>query len=460
LTKLAETAADPRTRLHGLWTLDGTDTIEKSTVIKALQDPSRDVRVSAIRIAERWLTPPDSEIQAAVLKCVDDPDWWVHEQLAASLGELPPGPRETALAKLLEKHAEDPVVMDAALSGLRGREIATLTKLLEPTVQTIQRETAIAMVTATIMRGADDTAVQAVFDRAAESTRPRWQRSAILQGAEISVLGATMPGPRRGPEPGSVGNSICPTCPPVGGGPGGSSAFGGGRGRAGAPAAGGDAAGAPAPAGAAADSVTAAAPGRGAAGGRGGAGGGRGRGNAGALLRLAREPASLSSLAGGSDELAPRAASLLARIEWPGKPGASAPVTPLTPVEQQRFNAGQQTFVAICAACHQEDGRGKERVAPSLVGSALATASADIPTRILLNGKEGPIGLMPPLGQTFTDEQIAAVLTYVRRQWGNSATPVDPALVKDTRAATASRTRPWTNDELMALAGAGRGGGH
>jgi hypothetical protein len=59
---------------------------------------------------------------------------------------------------------------------------------------------------------------------------------------------------------------------------------------------------------------------------------------------------------------------------------------------------------------------------------------------------------MPPLGASFTDQQIAAVLTYIRREWGHGASPVTPALVKDVRAATASRTRPWTNDELAKLA--------
>ena len=66
---------------------------------------------------------------------------------------------------------------------------------------------------------------------------------------------------------------------------------------------------------------------------------------------------------------------------------------------------------------------------------------------------------MPPLGSSLSDEQIAGALTYVRRQWGNSASAVDPETVKQMRASTASRTRPWTNQELLDLAaGAGRGG--
>ena len=90
-----------------------------------------------------WATP-NSPIQAAVLKLIDDPDWAVREQLAASLGALPPGPKETALASLLQRHGDDPVAMDAALSGVRGSEPAVLEKLLQPDApQTAAREAAI-----------------------------------------------------------------------------------------------------------------------------------------------------------------------------------------------------------------------------------------------------------------------------------------------------------------------------
>jgi len=116
---------------------------------------------------------------------------------------------------------------------------------------------------------------------------------------------------------------------------------------------------------------------------------------------------------------------------------------------------GQALYQSICLPCHQDDGRGKEGLGPSLVGSVFATAAPTIPSRILINGKEGPVGLMPPLGQVLTDEQIASVLTYVRRQWGNMGTPVDSQAVKDTRAAVSARTRPWTNAELTALVGGG-----
>jgi mono/diheme cytochrome c family protein len=429
LERLAASAPEPRTRVHALWTLQGLDALDATLVVRALADPSRDVRANAVRLAEPFLSATDASVQAAVMKRLDDPDWSVRQQLAASLGALPPGARETALTSVLERYAADPVVVDGALSGLRGGEVTVLRNLLRNATATSSRDAAITMLAATIVRGAQDQAVESVFELAADTSRPDWQRSAILRGAEVSLRGAAAPGSPRGGRASGAGpiGDVDPTARGGRNGPGGAPAFPregtAGRG-AGAPAAGGAA--------------------------RGGRGGGN-------VVRFNHEPVALSTLAGQPGELGTRAKALLARIEWPGKPGASAPVAPLTADEQRRFTAGQKVYESICQACHQEDGRGKEEVAPPLAGSALATAAATVPVRILLNGKEGTVGLMPPIGQTFTDDQIADVLTYVRRQWGNVGTPVDVQTVKDTRAAVASRTRPWTNDELTALDRGGRG---
>jgi len=131
LVKLATNAPDWRTRLHALWTLDGLDAIEHGTVQTALNDQQRDVRVSAIRIAERWLGGEARDpVQTAVLQKLHDPDWAVRQQLAASIGVLPPSLREPAAIEMLERYGNDPVVVDATLSGLRGREAAVLERLL------------------------------------------------------------------------------------------------------------------------------------------------------------------------------------------------------------------------------------------------------------------------------------------------------------------------------------------
>ena len=129
--KLATDASDWRTRLHALWTLDGLDAIEPQTVVTALNDQARDVRVSAIRIAERWLgAGVGYPIHTAVLQKIYDADWAVRQQLAASIGVLPPSVREPMAVEMLERYGNDPVIVDATLSGLRGREASVLDRLL------------------------------------------------------------------------------------------------------------------------------------------------------------------------------------------------------------------------------------------------------------------------------------------------------------------------------------------
>ena len=363
-------------------------------------------------------------------KLASDTDWAVRTQFGASLGELAPGPKETALASFLTQHGTDPIAADAAMSGIKGSEAAVLDILLQGDADTPQRSAAVTLVTAAVVAGAQDAPIQALFDKVADARRPAWQRSALLRGAEVALLGMPAPGtPAGGRGRGgaaAAADAPCFDCPGGRAGPGGAAAFP--QGRSAAPAAeGGRAAG----------------PGR----------GGRGRGGAGGpALKLTREPA-LGALAARDEDLGKRAAAVLARVEWPGKPGAAAPVTPLTPAELVRFNAGREVYQNLCVACHQADGRGREKIATSLIGSAFALAEPGVPVRVLMNGKEGAVGLMPPLGAALSDEQIAAVLTYVRREWDNAGSPVAASDVAPIRALTAGRTRPWTDAELAALAG-------
>ena len=419
LVKLAREARDWRARLRALWTLDGLDAIDPALVIAALDDRSRYVRNSAVRLAERWLSDGNHDITGALLKRIDDPDVAVRRQVAASLGSMAPGEREAAVTSLLERHGDDAITMDAALSSLHGSEAVVLQKFAQAgSESTPQRDAAVTMLAATIVRSADDTAAQDLFASIADASRPLWVRSALLRGAEAALLGAAMPGARRAGRSEPVLASLpCPTCPGGRAGPGGAYAFQ----RPGDPT-----------------NVERTS-------------------RRGPSLRLNREPAALTRLSSSTDDLAARTSTLLTHVSWPGKPGEKI-VAALSAEEQQRFDAGREVYKNICQACHQPDGRGQEKLAPSLIASPLALANAEIPARILLNGKEGSIGLMPPIGSALNDDQIAAVLTYVRREWGNDAAPVDPALIKNIRALTASRTRPWTTDELNGLIASGRGG--
>jgi len=183
------------------------------------------------------------------------------------------------------------------------------------------------------------------------------------------------------------------------------------------------------------------------------ASGGRGRGARG--VTLPSEPEALTQLAATNTDAARLARSILTRIDWPGKPAPVISVPPLTREERRRFDAGAELYKNLCIACHQADGRGREKMAPSLVGSRFVTAvDPGNAARILLGGMEGPIGLMPPLAAALGDDQVAAVLTYVRREWGHTASAVSPDDVKEIRGLTKTRKRPWTAAELPQ----GRGG--
>jgi mono/diheme cytochrome c family protein len=164
-------------------------------------------------------------------------------------------------------------------------------------------------------------------------------------------------------------------------------------------------------------------------------------------MALSREPA-LVAVAAESGELGGRAAKVMARIGWPGKPGMAAPASALSAAEHKRFEAGQEIYKNLCEGCHGSDGREQPGATPALAGAPSVVGPPGILIRVLLHGKEGPVGLMPAHGGTLSDDEIAAALTYIRRAWGQTAPPVDPADVRQIRGATAGRNRPWTPEEL------------
>jgi mono/diheme cytochrome c family protein len=145
-----------------------------------------------------------------------------------------------------------------------------------------------------------------------------------------------------------------------------------------------------------------------------------------------------------------RAARVAESLSWPGKRDAAPVVRPFTAVERARYATGHQQYLATCSACHQVGGTGLAGVAKPLVGSPWVLGRPERLIRILLHGKEGTM-LMPPIGAALSNDQVAAVLTYVRRSWGNSASAIDAAAVQEVRGATAGRKKPWTEEELQRI---------
>ncbi|MDB4917617.1 MAG: dehydrogenase, partial [Gemmatimonadetes bacterium] len=167
------------------------------------------------------------------------------------------------------------------------------------------------------------------------------------------------------------------------------------------------------------------------------------------VIRLAARPATLITAAASPDSvIRVRATSAAELLTWPGKRAAAAPVKPFTPAEKLRYAAGQKQYAATCAGCHQLRGTGLAGVAKPLVGSQWVLGDPARLIRIVQNGKEGTM-LMPPVGAALTNDQVAAVLTYVRRSWGNSASAVDAATVHEVRGLITGRTKPWTEEELL-----------
>ncbi|MDB6064715.1 MAG: dehydrogenase [Pedosphaera sp.] len=146
-------------------------------------------------------------------------------------------------------------------------------------------------------------------------------------------------------------------------------------------------------------------------------------------------------------------------ITWPGQPGYEppVPVPPLTADQRTRFDEGKVLFEATCAQCHQPHGFGQEGLAPPLADSEWVLGSDRRLARIALQGAHGPIHVtgrvydmdMPAFGGAMTDEQVAAILTYVRRSWEHGATPVEPGTVQKVRAETAKREEAWSEAELL-----------
>jgi mono/diheme cytochrome c family protein len=123
---------------------------------------------------------------------------------------------------------------------------------------------------------------------------------------------------------------------------------------------------------------------------------------------------------------------------------------------------GEATFNRSCVLCHQTTGLGKADQFPPLAGSDwLLAAGPNRIGRIVLNGLTGPIRVeavngvvsinatMAPLGGSYTDEELAAALTYVRQQWGNKGSKITPDQIKTIRAAIASHPAPFTPAELL-----------
>ncbi len=126
-----------------------------------------------------------------------------------------------------------------------------------------------------------------------------------------------------------------------------------------------------------------------------------------------------------------------------------AAVAPVDPVV-----LGQKEFQNICITCHQATGMGMPGVYPPLAGSEWVNGSPERVIRIVLYGLKGEIHVeghafaaaaMPVFGQepgsayNWSDDKIAAVLTYIRQAFGNKSGPITTEQVDAVKQAVGTR---------------------
>ena len=135
--------------------------------------------------------------------------------------------------------------------------------------------------------------------------------------------------------------------------------------------------------------------------------------------------------------------------------------THLASAEQKQFIAGHEVYFrdAHCATCHMPDGKGLDPAFPPLANSEWVTGDPDRLIKLTLHGMMGPFelngkkydGLVPmtPFGGILKDDEVAAVLTYVRNTFSNKAPAVSPSQVSKVREATKAHQGFYMAQDLI-----------
>lgn len=144
------------------------------------------------------------------------------------------------------------------------------------------------------------------------------------------------------------------------------------------------------------------------------------------------------------------------------KPVEIATSSALRGEELALYTKGRTIFAkeGYCITCHQADGRGLAASGfPPLTGTKWATGSEERLIKLTLKGLMGPIEVagknypgqvpMTPFGGLLNDEEVAAVLTYVRNSFGNLAPAIKPDQVKKVRASIAAKKDFYSPEQLL-----------
>lgn len=382
LRKLAVSGRNPLGRLEALWTLSGMDRIDTQTLRSAMNDSDARVASAAIRLSEPFLATKDNSLLTDVLKQSHRAD--VRQQLVLSISAVANPAAEQALADIVAQSADETYIKDAALSGLSGRELSFLQRLMADSKwqsESKGRAAVLNGLASCIFNQGNSQSVATLLDLiTSQKEAAQWRQAALLNG-----LASIAKAPGRKPR-----------------------------------------------------------------------------------VALKAVPSTLLAMEKDPDKRLSADVKLAASIlTWPGKPDDTPREVRivLNEKQQQSFDRGKVLFGAICAQCHQPDGKGMEGKAPSLRESPFALGPENRLVRIVLNGAKGEFHVqgwtpnieMPTLA-VLADDQIADVLTYVRHEWDHNARPITATTVTRVRREVGDRQAAWTEKELLAIpAGNSRG---
>lgn len=367
-------------RFHGLWTMEGLGLLDVDLLFKVLADSSTLVKNTALRLIEPFAESSQSRLKLSERMKVAAEKAAITEalQLALSSYVLDINEQGKILQILFNKYGSDPLIRDAMLSSLAGREFELIDYLWssEEWQQGDQnKEIFLEMLTSAVVNGGESAEVTELLTYAnAAGKELGWKEKIVISGMSIQAANKKDKTP----------------------------------------------------------------------------------------IQLKAEPKLFlrDDLPIGGSRL-----EMLRRLfSWPGyQPRSSeASVSDLNEKELKQFALGRQKYLVTCAGCHGSDGAGATRMGPPLASSEWVLGDERRLAMILLHGLEGPVevagkvydapDILPvmPAHSTMDDASIAAILTYIRNEWGNHASAISGRTVGKIRLQSQGRVYPWKAEELNA----------
>ncbi len=193
LKQMALGAADPRARLHALWTLDGMGQMDATTLISALgKEKHGKVRAAAVRVADGLLKTSDKDkVLLKLVSLADTKDVHMQVQLAFTLGEAMEPAAEAAIAVLARYAGTNALVRDALISGLALREVEMLERVAsdkswEDKAKVGGGEAFISTLAKNVFQQARGDRVNKLLEQITRKETPKWQTLAVLASLNVN----------------------------------------------------------------------------------------------------------------------------------------------------------------------------------------------------------------------------------------------------------------------------------